>query len=337
MQVLSDPLEDWLRGLDRPHTRQTYRTALKRLSDVTGLTPGQMLAEAQANMKLFWIRVKAEAVTLTPHMRNSACSALRSYLRAYGEFPPNDRLRHPRKVRHRARITWDQALRICDAASPPYRYMFRMQLHCGWGVGEFYEWNRPENWEQGKIAIHAYPPPEYYPFEFSRRKSNDQPFYTLIPAFLLNEIYTSDVQFPLCSRRGQPLGQEHYHTSQVNVSSAFKTALQRSGITANGHLSPHDFRDVFRTETTIKGVDYDAREFALGHTIDPRGYDKCYSDLAWLWKELSKLYVTATPKLEAAKDNQALREQLEKVTGDLAQMRVQIGQFEKALEKKLID
>lgn len=82
----------------------------------------------------------------------------------------------------------------------------------------------------------------------------------------------------------------------------FRTALRRSGLNFNGHLSPHDFRDVFRTEATIKGADYDAREFALGHQIDPRGYDKCYADLPWLWKEISKIYAKAptesTHKLE---------------------------------------
>jgi hypothetical protein len=78
------------------------------------------------------------------------------------------------------------------------------------------------------------------------------------------------------------------------VDSAFKTALKRSRIPVNGHLSPHDLHDVFRTEATIQGVDYDAREFAIGHTVDPRGYDKCYSDLTWLWKELSKIYQTNT-------------------------------------------
>ena len=312
MQVLErDPRQIWLEGIDAEKTRETYGRALKRLCDVSKLSPLEMLQEARGDMKCFWVHIKADAGRLTPHMKGSALSALRSYLRAHGEFPPYDRLQRPRRARRSARITWDQALKIADAASPPYRWIFRLQLHCGWGIGEFFEWNQTRNWEMAKKAIGAYPPPEYFRFEFDGRKSNDQPFHTLIPTFALSEVLEATSDFPLRTRGGQPINHENYHSAKVSVDSAFKTALQRSHINPNGHLSPHDFRDVFRTEGTIKGVDFDAREFAIGHTIDPRGYDKCYNDLTWLWKELSKIYKHET----FHNDPQAatLREELEQL------------------------
>ena len=103
----------------------------------------------------------------------------------------------------------------------------------------------------------------------------------------------------------------------MSVDSAFKTALKRSRINENGHLSPHDLRDVFRTEATIQGVDYDAREFAIGHTVDPRGYDKCYSDLNWLWKELTKIYKRqSTEELKGmAQENRDLQERINRLEG----------------------
>ena len=51
-----DPVRVWLLNIESPHTRATYKQAMKRLSGVTGLTPAQMLLEAKADMKTFWIR-----------------------------------------------------------------------------------------------------------------------------------------------------------------------------------------------------------------------------------------------------------------------------------------
>jgi hypothetical protein len=194
-----------------------------------------------------------------------------------------------------------------------------MMLHCGWGIGEFFEWNRAENWEAARITLQAYPPPEYYRFEFEGRKSNDQPFHTLIPTFALTEIFDSKTQFPLRTAGSHELNLANYHNSKVSVDAAFKTALKRARINPAGHLSPHDLRDVFRTQATIQGVDYDAREFSLGYTIDPRGYDKCYANLPWLWRELSKIY--KQPSTEGiknmAKENEELRTELTKQNRNL--------------------
>jgi hypothetical protein len=158
------------------------------------------------------------------------------------------------------------------------------------GIGEFFEWNQKENWEAARKALHEYPAPGYYRFEFSERKNNDQPFHTLIPSFVLQKILDATNDFPLRTEGGQAINHGNYGNSKACVDSVFKTALKRSGINVSGHLSPHDFRDVFRTEATIQGVDFEAREFALGHGIDTRGYDKCYGDLHWLWGELEKIY-----------------------------------------------
>jgi len=165
------------------------------------------------------------------------------------------------------------------------------------------------------------------------RKSNDQPFHTLIPVQVLEDVLTSAAVFPLIPKGGHPLDHAHYHNSKVVVDSAFRTALKRSGLTITGHLSPHDLRDVFRTEATIKGADYDAREFAFGHQIDPRGYDKCYNDFNWLWKELSKIYKQQTPQLGTlTQENEQLRGDLSKIRKDIEDLN---DRFETAFKKKI--
>jgi hypothetical protein len=104
--VIQDPLELWLKGLEKEQTRDGYRHSIKQLAKASGLSPAQMLAETHANMNVFWVRVKADGTSLKPSTRNIASAALRGFLRAHGEFPPYDRLTHPRKVRRSARITW---------------------------------------------------------------------------------------------------------------------------------------------------------------------------------------------------------------------------------------
>jgi hypothetical protein len=99
LEQQEDPVTLWLEGLEKQKTRETYAQALKRLSEVSGSSPFRMLEDARRDMKSFWVYIKADASRLKPHIRSSAISALRSYLRANGEFPPYDRLKRQRKSR----------------------------------------------------------------------------------------------------------------------------------------------------------------------------------------------------------------------------------------------
>lgn len=56
-----DPVDVSLQGLEKQKTRDTYGQALKRLSEVSGLSPFDMLQEARGDMKRFWVRIKADA------------------------------------------------------------------------------------------------------------------------------------------------------------------------------------------------------------------------------------------------------------------------------------
>jgi hypothetical protein len=89
--LTADPVQVWLEGLEKDKTHETYAQALKRLSEVSGLTPIEMLQGARRDMKAFWIRIEADAWKLKPHMKSSAISAIRDFLRAHGGFPPYDR------------------------------------------------------------------------------------------------------------------------------------------------------------------------------------------------------------------------------------------------------
>jgi len=62
--VEQDPVESWPEGLKKENTRETYARALRRLGEVSSLTPNEMLREARRDMKQFWTRSKVDASRL---------------------------------------------------------------------------------------------------------------------------------------------------------------------------------------------------------------------------------------------------------------------------------
>lgn len=80
---------------------------------------------------------------------------------------------------------------------------------------------------------------------------------------------------------------ENYKSSRIALDSAWKEALSR---TDRERFKLHELRDTFKTAGTRSGAAYEVAEFALGHQLDPRGYEKCWSDEAWMWNEISKIY-----------------------------------------------
>lgn len=62
--VEQDPVQVVLEGLEKEKARETYGRALKRRSEVSGLSPSLMLQEARRDMKQFWIRNRSDASKL---------------------------------------------------------------------------------------------------------------------------------------------------------------------------------------------------------------------------------------------------------------------------------
>jgi integrase len=228
------------------------------------------------------------------------------------------------------RLTWAQALEVCQAASPPYRFIFKLQLHCGWGIGELFQFNSAKNWENVRAWHQADPSAPYYRIDFPGRKSNNQPFYSLIPHKVIQEILDSGVKTPFVTFDGKYPGRvldaENYHNSEVCLNSAFKRALKRTKIKVEGRLSPHDFRDCFRTECTLRNLPYEVGEFALGHTVDQRGYVQCYRDVPWLWNQISLLFGGPSE----AQEVKTMREEIKELREQAEQSRLAIRMLQDA-------
>jgi hypothetical protein len=279
----------WLEGIENENTRETYGYAFKILLKTMKLTGEEILERAREDSARIWLDAKSSAAVFKPSRRHKALNALRTFLRANGLFPPADPLKAPPKQRP-IRITWAEAVTIIKAARSPYNLIFNLMLHCAWGDQQFLQFNTNENWKTIKGMLASKPEASRYRHEFSSRKTNPQPWSTLIPTNQLREIVDSKVPLPFRTWRGASLDMTNYKSSRMALATAFREAVNRTNIPNKDRIRLHEFRDTFKTTGTTSGTAYEATEFALGHTVDPRGYEKCWSDEDWMWNELSKIY-----------------------------------------------
>lgn len=322
MNPVKDPVDEWLDGIENNNTRNNYGPYLKKVVNLLEATPETLLERLKADARTVWreVVVKTRPPAMTPKSREITLCALKHFMRYNDIEPPSAKIPKAPKAKPTPYMTWEQALKIADAATPPYRWIFKLQLHCGWGIGEFLQFNaKAENWERAKSAAMA--GEEFFRFEFAYRKSNNNNWYTLIPTFVLKEIFNANSKFPLTTTRDKPLDPTNYHSSVVLLESAFRNAAHRAALKLDPMPSPHEFRDTFKTHCTKQNVRREVSEFAMGHKVDPLGYEKCHEDIDYTWSELSKAYGPSPQELgHVAEENRELRDriaQLEKNHADL--------------------
>jgi hypothetical protein len=287
----ADIVDIWLQGIENENTRITYGYAFKKLLKAMKLTGEEVLEQAREDSARLWLNAKstAAAASFKPSRRHKALNALRTFLRANGLFPPADRLKSPPKQKP-VKVSWSEAATIIKATRPPYNLIFNLMLHCGWGDQQFLQFNTKESWDTIKGELASKPEASRYRHEFSSRKTNPQPWHTLIPTKQLREILDSKVPLPFRTVRAARLDMTNYKSSRMALDTAFREAVNRTNIPNKERIVLHELRDTFKSTGTTSGTAYEATEFALGHTVDPRGYEKCWSDEEWMWGELSKIY-----------------------------------------------
>ena len=335
MSLVSDLIETWLQNKLQNeelslHGTRYYRSYLRRLLKGMGLTPEQVLEKAKVDINGLWTQAK-NTNGMTASGRHKALLAFKNFLRWNGFYPPADRLNHSRRAHAMGHLTWDEALAICNAAAKPYNLIFKLMLHSAWGAGEFLEFNKAETWERVKQYLAKNPNAEYYKFEFSGRKTNPQPFYSLVPATVLREIFASEIPLPISTITGLPLEHSRYIGAISYLESAFNTALKRAPIPPSQiKVTLHELRDSFKTRCTLQKVPYEVAEFAMGHVLDQRGYEKCFYDLPWLWSELRKIYGPA-----AATESQLLErdKMIEKMAEQIKALSERFEEIERAKAK----
>jgi hypothetical protein len=129
-------LDDWALTIKKVTTRNLYRGNLKRLLAAANMTPEHVIAQVKQEAKENDATTFAKLVEISKQFKETtsyaAISGLRRFLRDKGVmFLPEITVPNPQRVKAVQYITWEQALKVCDAASKPYNLMFRLMLHCG--------------------------------------------------------------------------------------------------------------------------------------------------------------------------------------------------------------
>jgi integrase len=291
---------NWAKTL-KPATAKNYGECFGRLLDIMKLDSRTLYENAEADPVKTWRAVKQAAQGLTSHtVRRTAQYGARSFLLSQNEdlMLPKSNLKQPDLVKDPVYLTWDEANKICDAASLPYSLVFKIMLYCGWGIGELLKFNKNETWDAVKAKLSS-GNGEYFRFGFKGRKSNRRSFYSLIPAKLLADAIALEakgkIKLPLSYQKKDgtsvPLDEKNVIINRRYLESAFETALKRAPIIlTQGHPSPHELRDTFFTRSVQVGCADSAANFTMGHVVDKLGYNKCDRDEKWLWGELNKIH-----------------------------------------------
>jgi integrase len=249
-----------------------------------------------------WKEIKQAAQGIgSARVRLNAQYAARRFLLDQDEdlMLPKSNLKQPETVKEPTYLTWDEAQKVCDAASSPYNLIFRIMLSSGMGAGEFLQFNKAATWQAVKAKV-ADGKSEYFRFGFKGRKKNRRPFYTLIPLKVLADAVVLEargkIKLPLSHRAKNgaflsPIDDSNLETNRTYLESAFETALNRAPIVlAQGKPTLHELRDTFLTRAIQVGCSDSAANFVMGHVIDKLGYNKCDRDEKWLSGEISKIH-----------------------------------------------
>ena len=338
---MSEMFDLWIKGLT-PSTGEVYGRYVKRLLKLGNLTPEQAVERTKKDVQTY-ISLKNLANNFTERGRHIAVFALRSFLYENGVVMlPPARIPTPTPKREGTNLSWDQAHAIILAASKPYNIAFNLMLNCGWGLGEFLKFNTESTWQNIKASLAKEPKAEYYRHEFTSRKKNRRKFYSLIPASLLRETialtpvpirashgYIFEGERRTHKTKGIFLNADKYHSGRIYLEKAWITARKRAAISVEGIPTVHELRDCFRTRATLVGCAPEAAEFAMGHTIDRLGYDKCFYNEPWMWQNLRKIYGPAAATESALQERDKIIEAMQQ------QIKTLEGQFETIMKARI--
>jgi hypothetical protein len=255
-------------------------------------------------------------------------AAIRSFFAHHRAALPADktfRIAENGRIPQTQYMELDKARAIIAALKEPYRSLYNIALYSGMGQGELIALN--EMWPQlrrqlreGKDPVRA---------DFSRRKGNQNPFFTFIPAPLLKP-YEDQAEKPFRiltkhqdeeERRPRPI---IGHDLEV----AWKYARKRVGF-KEGYRG-HHLRDLFITLGYKVGVSKEGTDFMTGHVVDRYNYLQ-------LAKEPDKV-LAEWSKIQGFLDSGVAGETQERVVEqaqEIEQLRSEVTQMREA--QKLLD
>jgi len=211
----------------------------------------------------------------------------------------------------------DEAKQIIAATKQPYKTLFQAALFSALGQDELLQ--LAKQWP----AIQNQLKEDVVKVEFARRKSNPQPYYVYLPSNIFSELKSK--KEPFKTGKGAPI-------YGYDIRQTFHRSQKRDGVSKR--ITPHNFRDLWRTLASKSDLKQDVAEFLMGHQIDPLGYNQIYKDEAFVKNEWLKLraFIAGGPPT-------ATRNELIERDKTIQQMQNQIdalqGQYETIMKGKI--
>jgi integrase len=279
--------------------------------DLTDLTPDELVKfqqNAQGNGEQFRILDKVQTYVNqksgTYNYKRSMYGYIRSFFMHNRAELPRDRSFNLRgnKPKNRGDLTPEEARKVILSCKPCYQAVFLCMLQGGMGQEELVYWNE-HGWEKLRENLKGDPDVIRVDLPGRKMKKFESPYYTLIGgdtiAALKNWLQhrPKDSPYIFTDQMGNPVQKDALrrywlrHLRKVGVVGAEKKGSHEGHRTGK---SPHELRDVFRSQWEKSPAKASVAEFMMGHQGDPLEYNKSFRDEGWVRGE----YLKALPMLQ---------------------------------------
>ncbi|MBA7638254.1 hypothetical protein ES703_45907 [subsurface metagenome] len=220
-----------------------------------------------------------------------------------------------------------------------YRAVFLCMFQGGMGLDELDHWNR-NGWDKLQQDLRG--DPEFIRVDLPGRKlrKNVDSYYTLLgpdAIKVLKEwvaVRPEDVEAIFTNQHGAPV---HLHSARQywlrHLEKLGFIQRERNGKKSNRYgKSPHEMRDVFRSQWEKSPAKASVAEFMMGHTVDPLHYNKACRDEDWVREE----YLQALPMLQIMSSDTPFgmvnAKTVKNLQGRIAELEAQIEMMNPAFE-----
>jgi hypothetical protein len=282
---------NFLNRLPSPATRNTYGQSLHAFCEWSGKSPEELLKVREAEEKQGYEMIDliqeflasgtykdgrrgfegktVRVAETSAGRRRLMYAAVRSFFAHHRAALPADKtfkISDNGRVRQTQYMELDKARGIIGALKEPYRSLYNIALYSGMGQGELMALN--EMWPQLRRQLREGKDP--IRVDFSRRKTNENPYFTFIPARLL-KVYEDETENPFRVLTKHERERRPRAIVGHDLEVAWKYARKRAGFSKEGYRG-HHLRDLFITLGYKVGVSKESTDFMTGHVVDRYNY-----------------------------------------------------------------
>jgi len=235
-------------------------------------------------------------------------TALRSFfLHNRAELPLDRSFRlNPTRQKVRGALTVDELRRIVETSTPMYRALFLCMFQAGMGIGEALYWSET-GFESVRRQLRSGEPLLKIELPGRKKARFERPYYTFIGRDAVDALRGWLKVRPDVESRHIFITAKRTPISYTAVQSYWMRRCKRLGLIAKPEgagkhtrygKNLHEMRDLFRTRWQKSGAAPEVAEFALGHVVDPLGYNKAMRDPDYVADE----YLKAEPWLNVVSE-----------------------------------